>query len=103
MRTDDEVQNESLGGLNTLLDIMRADQNEALANDRWTETSQIQQAIMCLLEATSGDEPESMSIRVASTIRGVFARLYRWNRDRGLDEPAEQCRTYVENMTSSLM
>ena len=46
------------GGATALLKNMRLDQNAALAGERWLEANQIQQAIMVLLEANSGPEPE---------------------------------------------
>ena len=42
--TDDEENREGLGGITTLLELVRMDQNAALSGDRYTEASQIQQA-----------------------------------------------------------
>ena len=97
--TDDEVATvaESPGSATTLLENLRLDQNIALAGERWTEASELQRAIMCLLEPTTGAEPEGMSRdsltpgtgcsglspRVVMTIRNVCQRLYRWHRNRG--------------------
>lgn len=100
--TDDEVTgaNASPGSMSTLLDNMRVDQTLAFSGERWTEASQIQQAIICLLEATTGPSPEGMSMEVVSTIRNVFQRLYRWHRNRGSDQRAGRFQTYVQNMTN---
>jgi hypothetical protein len=81
-----------------LLENMRLDQNAALAAERWLEANQIQQAIMVLLEATSGPEPEGLSVNVARQIRNVFQRLFRWHRNRGSDEKAERFQRYVQDM-----
>ena len=100
--TDDEVTgaNASPGSMSTLLDNMRVDQTLAFSGERWTEASQIQQAIICLLEATTGPSPEGMSMEVVSTIRNVFQRLYRWHRNRGSDQRTGRFQTYVQNMTN---
>lgn len=100
--TDDEVTgaNASPGSMSTLLDNMRVDQTLAFSGERWTEASQIQQAIICLLEATTGPSPEGMSMEVVSTIHNVFQRLYRWHRNRGSDQRAGRFQTYVQNMTN---
>ena len=98
--TDDEHVNEVSSGAERLLENMRLDQNVAIASERWPESSQIQQAILILLEATSGEEPEGLSMGVVTQIRNVFQRLMRWHRNRGLDEPQERFRQYVENMQS---
>ena len=90
----------SPGGLPALLDNLRVDQYAALAGERWMEASQLQNAIMVILEASGGAEPEGLSVRVVVEIRNVCQRLHRWHRNRGSDERAERFRTYVENMTS---
>ena len=86
------------GGATALLENMRMDQNAALAGERWLEANQIQQAIMVLLEATSGPEPEGLTMEVTTQIRNVFQRLFRWHRNRGSDERAERFQRYVQDM-----
>ena len=100
--TDDEVATvaESPGSATTLLENLRLDQNIALAGERWTEASELQRAIMCLLKASTGAEPEGMSMQVITTIRNVCQRLYRWHRNRGSDERSERFQMYVQNMTN---
>ena len=97
--TDNEVEG-SPGGLAALLDNLRRNQNIALSTERWTDTSQLQQAIVAVLDATTGPEPEGLSMRVATGVRNVCQRLYRWYRNRGSEERAERSRAYVENMWS---
>eukprot|EP00435_Cladocopium_sp_Y103_P024696 s2951_g6.t1 len=99
--SDEEISaHGSPRGPSALLDHMRADQNIALAAERWAEAQQIQQAIITLLDATSGPEPEGMSMRVVQSIRNVFQRLYRQHRNRGLDDRAERFQRYVEDMNA---
>jgi hypothetical protein len=83
-----------------LLDNLRRDQNNALAGERWNESSQLQQAIVTLLEATSGPNAEGLSMRVLALVRNICQRLYRYHRNRGLDERAEKIRLYVTDMQS---
>eukprot|EP00435_Cladocopium_sp_Y103_P046103 s2167_g13.t1 len=98
--TEDEHINETSSGATRLLENMIQDQNVAMAAERWTEASQIQQAILVLLEATSGEEPEGLSTGVTTQIRNVFQQLMRWHRNRGLDERHARFRQYVEDMQS---
>ena len=58
-----------------------------------------QQAIVLVLDATAGPEPESMSMRVTRGIRNVFQRLYRYHLNRGQNE-RPRFRLFVENMES---
>ena len=84
-----------------LLDNLRKDQNnDALAGERWNESNQLQQAIVTLLDATSGPNPERLSTRVLTVIRNIGQRLYRYHRNRGLDEGSEQFYLYVTDMQS---
>ena len=50
-----------------LLDNLRRDQNNALAGERWNESSQLQQAIVTLLEATSGPNVTKGSVSYLSS------------------------------------
>ena len=83
-----------------LLDNLRKDQNNALAGERWNEASQLQQAIVTLLDATSGPNPEGLSMRVLTAIRNIGQRLYRYHRNRGLDERSERFYLYVTDLQS---
>eukprot|EP00435_Cladocopium_sp_Y103_P008378 s145_g2.t1 len=62
-------------GTERLLQHMRNDQNISLGNGQRNDAAQIQEAIVLILEATSGREPEEMSKRVLTGIRAVFQRL----------------------------
>ena len=61
MTNDEMVTHGSPGNLQALLDHMRADQNIALAGERFNEANQIQQAIIALLDASAGENPEGLS------------------------------------------
>ena len=98
LENDATVEQSPGGGATALLENMRMDQNAALAGERWLEANQIQQAIMVLLEATSGPEPEGLTMEVTTQIRNVFQRLFRWHRNRGSDERAERFQRYVQDM-----
>jgi len=81
LENDATVEQSRGGGATALLENMRLDQNAALAAERWLEANQIQQAIMVLSEATSGPEPEGLTLNVTTQIRNVFQRLFRWLKD----------------------
>ena len=70
--TDDEPVASAASGVTNLMNNMRMDQNAALAAQRWSEASQIQCAIVLLLDATSGPEPEGLSMVVVQQIRAIF-------------------------------
>ena len=55
-------------GFEKLLRHMRDDQNIALAAERWHDANVIQQAIILVLDATTGPEPEGMGTRVTNGI-----------------------------------
>ena len=97
--TEDEHVNPTSPEVN-LMNNLRLDQNLALRAERWSEASQIQCAIVLLLDATSGPEPEGLSMVVIQQIRAIFQRLWRWHRNRGLDDRADRFRTYVQDMNS---
>ena len=67
--------------MEALLQNMRADQNQALAAERWQEASMIQQAICLVLDSSLTE-----GFRIANEIRNIFQRLYRVHRNRGDDE-----------------
>jgi hypothetical protein len=90
-------------GMEGLLQNMCMDQNRVVAAERWHEASDIQQAICLLLDATTGPEPEGMSVRVANGIRSIFQRLYKFHRNRGQDERRDRFRLYVEDINSLMM
>ena len=87
-------------GMEALLQNMRADQNQALAAERWHEASMIQQAICLVLDSTL---TEGFSTRISNEIRNIFQRLYRFHRNRGDDERRDRFRLYVEDMQSLMI
>ena len=91
-------ENGGQSGLEKLLQHMRKDQNIALAAERWYVANEIQQAIVLVLDATAGPEPEGMGMRITNGIRNVFQRLHTPPRNRGQDERRDRFRLYVENM-----
>ena len=98
-RTDDEhVNDPQPHGAEQLLENMRSDQNTALSGQRYSEANSIQNAIITLLDATSGPNSEGLTANVITEIRNVFQRLWRWHRNRGSDERAERFRLYVQDM-----
>lgn len=62
----------SCGRISSLLEHVRRDLNMARRAERWTETNQLQGAVTILFDATSGADPEVLSMRVAGNI---FQRL----------------------------
>ena len=91
-------ENGGQSGLEKLLQHMRKDQNIALAAERWHEANEIQQAIVLVLDATAGPEPEGMGMRITNGIRNVFQRLHTYPRNRGQDERRDRFKLYVENV-----
>ena len=87
-------------GMEALLQNMRADQNQALAAERWHEANMIQQAICLVLDSTL---TEGFSTRISNEIRNIFQRLYRFHRNRGDDERRDRFRLYVEDMQSLMI
>ena len=90
-------------GMETLLQNLRADQNQTLAAERWHEASNIQQAICLALDSSAGDPPEGFSTRISNEIRNIFQRLYRFHRNRGDDERRDRFKLYVEDIQSLMV
>ena len=95
---DEHVNDPQPHAAEQLLANMREDQNTALSGQRYPEANSIQNAIITLLDATSGPNPEGWSENVITEIRNVLQRLWRWHRNRGSDERAERFRLYVQDM-----
>ena len=74
---------------------MRNHQNEALAQDLYYDASQMQQAIMTVLNASSGSRPTGTTMPVVTSIRGVFQRLHRYARNRGREYMPDIHQRYV--------
>ena len=86
--TDDEKIG-STAGMTTLLESTRGHQNEALAHDLYYDASQMQQAIMTVLNASPGSRPTGMSMPVVTSIQRVFQRFHRYARNRGREYMAK--------------
>ena len=65
----------SPGRIETLLEHMRRDLNIALNNERWTEANTSQGTTTTLLDATTGSDPEGLSMRVVRDVRNIFQRV----------------------------
>ena len=100
--TDDEMANThgSPGSLDALLENMRVDQSFAVSNGLHNDASNIQQAMMILLESTAERGESVLQADALNRIRNVFQRLHRWHRNRGSDERAQRYRSYVEDMAN---
>lgn len=86
-------------GMQNLLDRIKVHQSSALAQELWYETAQMQQAVIILLDACSGNPPTGMTMEVIQSLRGVFQRLYTYSRNRGggVMKTQTQCPwTYLE-------
>ena len=68
-------------GMDTLMEAMRREQNDALAPELCYEASQIQGAIMLVLEASGGPTPTGMTSEVVTGIRHVFQKIWRRTRN----------------------
>ena len=60
--TDENDGNDGQSGLEKLLQHMRNDQNIARAAERWHEASEIQHAIVVVLDASAGPEPGGLNM-----------------------------------------
>ena len=80
---DDPTEDEPVTpetGMQNLWDRIKV---RALAQELWYEAAQMQQAVIILLDACSGNPPTGMTMEVIQSLRGVFQRLYRYSRNRG--------------------
>ena len=97
----DPETHSSRGRISSPLEHVRSDLNMALRAERWTETNQLQGAVTRLLDATSGADPEGLSMRV---VNNIFQRLYSIHKNRELDERKNKVVTlsclYLEDMNS---
>ena len=76
------------------------DQGIAVSGGWHTDASNIQQAMMILLESNSDTNAGGLGMETLNRIRNVFQRLHRWHRNRGSDGRAQRYRLYVENIFS---
>ena len=96
--TDDEVEPSSTEGMGNLMEAMRREQNIALTREAWEDASMIQQALITILDASSGTNPVGMTMGVIERIRSVFQRLHRSARNRGHNDRAGSYLRYVEDL-----
>ena len=87
-------------GIQNLVERMKLHLNTALAQELWYEASQMQQAVIILLDASSGNEPAGLTMEVMQNLRGVFQRLYRYSRNRGGGVMIDIYRQYIDDMHS---
>ena len=95
---EDPVERGPTEGMDTLMEAMRREQNDALAAELWYEASQIQGAIMLVLEASGGSTATGMNTEVVTGIRNVFQRIWRRARNRGWTTRAANYRGYIDDM-----
>ena len=95
---DEAIDPNSIAGMEALISQMRTDQNAALAAELWNDASQIQAAIIQVLDASGGRNPTGMTMEVITAVRGIFQRLYRLARNSGRTERATAYQRYVDNM-----
>ena len=72
--TDDEVEPSSTEGMSNLMDAMRREQNISLTREAWEDASMIQQALITILDASSGTNPVGMTMGVIERIRSIFQK-----------------------------
>ena len=96
--TDDEVEPSSTEGMSNLMGAMRREQNIALTREAWEDASMIQQALITILDASSGTNPVGMTMGVIERIRSIFQRLHRVARNRGHNDRAGSYLRYVEDL-----
>ena len=100
--TEDPVERGPTEGMDTLMKAMRMEQNDALAAELWYEASQIQRAIMLVLEASGGSAPTGMTTEVVTGIRKIFQRLWRRSRNRGWTTRTANYRRYIDDMHGTM-
>ena len=96
--TDDEIERGPTVGMDRLVNAMRIDQNVALARELWDDASQIQTAIIHVLNASAGPNPIGLTMDVITQVRNVFQRLWRRSRSRNQNERADAYRRYIDDI-----
>ena len=84
--------------MDRLVNAMRIDQNVALARELWDDASQIQTAIIHILNASAGPNPIGLTMDVITQVRNVLQRLWRRSRSRNQNERADAYRRYIDDM-----
>ena len=95
---DEAVEPNSIAEMEALISRMRTDQNAALAAELWNDASQIQAAIIHVLDASSGPSPTGMTTEVVTKVMDVFRNLWRLARNSGRTERATAYQRYVDDM-----
>ena len=98
--SDDEpvTTRDSPGSFTTLLENLRLDQSVAVSNGWHNDASNIQQAMMILLESSADANAGGLEMETLNRIRNIFQRFFRFHRNRGSDERSQRYRLYVENI-----
>ena len=84
--------------LDTLCNWWRDNLNEMSAQKNFRDADEIQNAIMCILNAIGGPTREGFTDRVITEVTNIFQRLYRRARNEGRMNHAEVYRGYVDEM-----
>jgi hypothetical protein len=80
------------------MEAMRAEQNVALAREAWKDATQIQGALITVLDASAGVRPIGMTMDVITSVGGVCQRLFKRIRNRGENNRAGAYLRYVEDL-----
>ena len=89
---------DSPGNFEALLENLGLDQSVAVSNGWHNDASNIQQAMMILLESSADANAGGLGMETLNHIRNIFQRLFRFHRNRGSDEKSQRYRLYVENI-----
>ena len=85
------------------MEAMRAEQSVALAREVWEDATQMQGALITVLDASAGVRPIGMTMDVITSVGGVCQRLFKRIRNRGENNRGENNRAgaylrYVEDL-----
>ncbi|CAL1131394.1 unnamed protein product [Cladocopium goreaui] len=78
----------------------QTEDEEEVGTDLYYDASQMQQAIMTVLNASSGSRPTGTTMPVVTSIRGVFQRLHRYARNRGREHMSEIYQRWPEILSA---
>ena len=85
------------------MEALRAEQSVALAREAWEDATQMQGALITVLDASAGVRPIGMTMDVITSVGGVCQRLFKRIRNRGENNRGENNRAgaylrYVEDL-----
>ena len=85
------------------MEALRAEQSVALAREVWEDATQMQGALITVLDASAGVRPIGMTMDVITSVGGVCQRLFKRIRNRGENNRGENNRAgaylrYVEDL-----